>query len=64
MICTLCVPYLNWLSFDGVSLAFNKNKVLWNTVESIFPKDGTIDLSAASLLKQKDRMLLLTASTC
>ena len=63
MTCHLCGLYPKWLSCDGVSLALSKDKVRWDTAETIFPKDGSMQHPTAQILKQKQRMLLPEADT-
>jgi hypothetical protein len=63
MACHLCGTYPKWLGFDGVSLALSKDKVLWDTVETIFPKDGSTEPCGNTLKKQKERMLLSNTNT-
>lgn len=63
MCCALCGTYPKWLGFDGVSLALNKDKVLWDTVDTIFPKNGSTEPPILTVKKQKERMLLPVAHT-
>lgn len=63
MHCSLCGLYPKWLSFDGVSLALSKDKVRWDTAETIFPKDGSTQVLAEHVIKQKERMLLSDSCT-
>ena len=52
MECALCGPYPKWLGFDGVSVALSKDKVLWDTIDTIHPRDHSTTPPAASAKKQ------------
>ena len=57
-VCDVCGPYPKWLGFDGVSLAMSKDNVLWDTVETIHPRDGSTTTVGSTVLKQAERLLL------
>jgi hypothetical protein len=63
MCCALCGPYPKWMGFDGVSLAMNKENVLWDTVETIHPHDGSTTPLESTVLKQTERILLSNTKT-
>jgi hypothetical protein len=60
MTCVLCGPYPKWMGFDGVSLSMSKNNVLWDTVETIHPRDRTVTPLGPEVLKFQKQLLLPT----
>lgn len=60
--CVLCGDYPKWLSFDGVSLAMNKDKVLWDTVDTVHPRDA-VPMLPVNVLKLIDRVLIADHKT-
>lgn len=64
MICAICGPYPKLLGFDGVSLAMAKDKVNWEEVETVHPKDEQHEEEVApDVLKYVDRVLLCNTHT-
>jgi hypothetical protein len=63
LVCHVCGPYPKWMGFDGVSLAMSKDNVLWDTVETIHPKDQSVVPLGDTVLKLRDRLFLQTVST-
>lgn len=63
MTCVLCGPYPKWMGFDGVALSMSKDNVLWDTVETIHPRDGSTTPPDPTVLEFQDRLLLPTPAT-
>jgi hypothetical protein len=61
--CHVCGPYPQWMGFDGVSLAMSKSSVLWDTVETIHPKDQYGIPVGADVIKHQYRILLKSRHT-
>ena len=59
--CSLCGPYPKWLGFNGVSLGMNKDNINWDSIEKVH-STAEVPLGA-TVLKQKDHLLLPEAST-
>ena len=63
MTCSICGPYPKWLGFDGVSLAMLKSNVLWDEVETIYPRNQEPEELGKDVLKHADRILLRSVHT-